>query len=152
MLLAQDWRHITHVSKVMRTVKTVLKDIVWGLDESWAMAVFFAIIAVIGRLIVGPKFARGLRLLDILIDYALLGIIAGLLMGVFRPLTGTVRGAAIVGAIWGIFLMAMIRINAVGLGNWHPKDIIWLSMGIFIGALFGSGQRRVADRVREREN
>jgi hypothetical protein len=117
-------------------------DLKWGLTYSGGLTTFFAALAVAGRLMLGPSVASGLSLTTLLMDYAVLGVVGGVLAGFGRPLTSSMPGVAFLGAVWGVFLGLLIRVTAVGGRPWGYFDVLMTVIYVMAGALFGISLRR----------
>ena len=133
------------LSTASRSTATVISDVRWGLGSALPLAVLMGAVAAVFRLIIGPTYAPGVSLFGLLLDYGLLGFSAGILLGIFRPLTHSMRGAAIIGGVWGIFLDLVIM---VPFGRWAPFDAVFMLIYTIGGAGLGAQIWRVSQRIK----
>lgn len=126
-----------------RSLADIGRDLQWGLSWSGAFTVFFTGLGVLARLIRGQKMLPGVPMSEIILVYLILGLVGGLLVGLFRPLTQFMAGVCFLGAIWGIFLGLCIRVMARGWRDWQPGEAVlmlfFVAGGGFIAASFRRG-------------
>lgn len=127
-----------------RSFRDVIRDLRWGLNRAFPITALFGSLGAIFRLLIGPSYAPGVTLPELILAYAVMGIVAGALVGVFRPLTRGLIGSAALGAIWGICLDFVIFRP---FGRWVLADGIFLAICCIGGALFGVQIRRVSTRI-----
>lgn len=114
------------------------KNILWGLQFSMSVAVVFALIVLTEYRLLGPGTTTrfGMTLGSVLLMYLCGGLLAGVVLGVGRPLGKTHVGAIILGifvatCVYGSGCVAIYGSPA----GWHGKQ--WFS-AIFLGVVFGA--------------
>jgi hypothetical protein len=118
------------------------QDLKWGLSYSAGITAFLAAPAIAGRLVIGPELTSGLSFTTVLIDYGILGVAAGVLAGLGRPLTVSMPGVALLGAVLGVISGLPIRVAAVGWVPWGNFDLLMMAMFAVSGAATGVAFRR----------
>lgn len=130
-----------------RSLRDLFQNLKWGLGRAYPLTVIFGALAAGLRLLIGPSYAPGVSVFALVLTYVLLGVAAGVLVGLFRPLTRGLFGSAIVGAMWGVCLgLVVFR----PFGRWIAPDYIFMPLVTLGGALFGIQIRRASNHIQEK--
>jgi hypothetical protein len=121
-----------------------MSNIRWGLGNFLPVIGLFAGIAVVLRLVIGKSYAPGRSLMRMALDYALFGLVSGTLVGVCRPLTRTMLGAAVLGAVLDICLGVIV---AMPIHSWDPGLAIVAAFVSVGGAFLGTQIWRSARQI-----
>ncbi len=127
-----------------RSFRTVMRDVGWGLSNALGVVGLFGAIATVLRLVVGSSYIPGVSLARLILSYVIIGVVAGLLIGVFRQLARHALGAAILGAVWGIALALVILFPVV---TWAPFHAVFILIFCVGGAFLGMQIRRAALQI-----
>lgn len=122
-------------------------DLKWGVSVMLALMALAAVVAAIQYATKGPlPFERlGTSIGQVLLIYAIAGSVAGLALGLLRPISGTKPGGAFFG-----FIVAFCGYGAIGLarGSSAPlSDILLISvvvailMGVPLGIWYAGRSR-----------
>jgi len=114
----------------------LLRNVLWGVYWGICGAVFYSLVAGLIYLVGGSEpFARHSSTLGMtIIGYFVGGILAGLIIGILRPLNRWAWGAGVVGFLAAIPIWAGMRVAIHGL-----KPVSWSDVETIIqlSALFG---------------
>lgn len=124
-----------------------LRDLRWGLGQASYITVLFGGLGITCRVVIGDSYIPGVSLLQLTLAYVLLGSAAGVLIGLFRPLTRGLAGSAVVGGLWGICLELVIRLPFGRWGAWESFDAVFMAGTAIAGAFFGIQIRRANTRI-----
>jgi hypothetical protein len=119
----------------------ITENIAWGIRGSMTVAVGFAVIVIVEYLVLGPGTTSrlGVTLPTVLLTYAGGGTLAGIVLGIGRPLTKTRVGSMILGVFVATCAYGSFAIAMYGLPNhWHGDTwFVAILLGVFVGALGG---------------
>ena len=109
----------------------------WGLSWSIGFVVAYSLIALAVFILAGPPPYTSFA--NLILTYVILGILAGLTLGVLRPIGKTKAGAIILGMIIGILVYLGAGVSFVGVhGFRNPGGVIGLLIaGLVVGGLMG---------------
>lgn len=128
---------------------STLRNIAWGiLNAAWGVAACMAIVALAiwgDHSLPGGEFAAFLRF------YGVMGVIAGVVLGVGRPFLGSALGRGVVGFLVGLPVF-YVAIFYPPMGDGADRDSFsiaaWLALSAFLGPV---GAAYVTIRNRQRE-
>ena len=128
----------------------LLANLRWGLSWSIGFIIVYSLIALAAFLLAGPPPHESFA--HLILTYVILGILAGLTLGVLRPIGKTKTGAIILGMIIGmlVYLGGGVSVEGVrGLGN--PGGVIALLIaGVVVGGLMGRKTWRATQEESDR--
>jgi hypothetical protein len=118
---------------------TITQNVVWGLRWSLKFVVAYSLIAGSVFIFSGPSDGP-LSFPQILLMYLGLGVVAGIVIGLLRPLFRTRMGATVAGMIVGAAVYIGGGISVAGIQVMHePGPVIALLLAaLLVGGLSGS--------------
>jgi hypothetical protein len=122
-------------------VSTAIGNAKWGVKGGLRAAVVYCLWVGLLFLIGGPEtFSRlGVTLTTVMATYVTVGVLAGAVIGLLRPLTGNGFGAFVVGYLAAVPITAGIMICLKGwpstwtIGLWHSFPMLVLIFGTMVG-------------------
>lgn len=120
-------------------MRPVLRNAVWGVKHGAIMAALYSIVMLGIYAVVGAHafHTPGLTLAKVLSSYWVAGFMAGLTIGLLRPLLQYRWGVGLVGGIAGIAVVAAFQASDKGPAwGWTPGE--WLTpliLGTFMGVV-----------------
>lgn len=126
--------------------KQLWENLLWGVGWGLFIAAILSCYVTVLYLFRGPRpfQAQGTNVLTVVATYIVGGIAAGVIVGLFRPLGRSDWGAALLGAICGLAVFALIRVSLDGPTHWTRADAFTIvACAILIGAPVGYRYRRI---------
>ena len=125
----------------MRHRSTTTANLKWGVKGGLGMALFYCMWVGVLYVLRGPEpFSRqGVSLTTVVATYLAVGVVAGGVVGLLRPLTGNGFGAFVVGYVAALPITAGLMICVTGWPTtwtarwWHEFPILVLIFGTMVG-------------------
>ena len=131
-----------HVSRAIANLK-------WGVKGGLTLAAFYCVWVGVLFLIGGPE-SLGVGLTRLMATYVAVGVVAGAVMGLLRPLTGNDFGAFVVGYLAAVPITAGLMICLYGWpSTWTARLTHEFPMLVLVfGTIVGFQLTRRGDEVR----
>jgi hypothetical protein len=118
------------------------RDWKWGLRLGLSFATLYSVF-VVGLFVVQgdqPFLSKGISLSSVVVAYYAGGALAGVIVGLLRPLAGTRIGAIVVGVISFFVISAGIGVVLFGwMFRWGSDEwLTVLTMALIFGSFFGN--------------
>ena len=118
------------------------RDWRWGLKTGDALATIYSLFAIVVFVVLSGSAMqdKGVTLGGVIVAYYAGGTLAGLIVGMLRPLAVTLTGAIIVGVIGFAVVSCGIGLVIFGwLNRWGPDEFMTIGlMALIFGGVFGA--------------
>ena len=130
-----------------RALRILFENLRWGFSWSAYFFLAFGVVGVIAFLGKNPEFEGGtLTYPQLLVTYLLTALVAGVLLGIFRPWARTMPGAAMIGLVTGAATGASLHV-ARRAGPWQEFDSAFTVLLALAGLAMGVALLRKSRRI-----